>query len=255
MNLDLTAALASNYKSSSQIVRVVSEHWAAQNLYCPGCDSNTLNRTPTNTRAVDLVCPKCALGFQLKSSRCWNQNKIVDAAYTSMLSAIRSDNVPNLIILHYTSSWKVWNVLIVPYFFFTESVIQQRKPLGPNARRAGWVGCNIILSEIPSDGKLRLVAEGVITDMVQIRQKFSQIRPLSQLNPHVRGWTLDVLKAVRQIDKTDFTLADVYSFEGQLSREHPGNRNVRPKIRQQLQKLRDLQFLEFLSQGRYRLIA
>lgn len=137
MNLDLAEGLASEYKSASQVARVLSEDWAVHNLYCPACDSNNLSQSPTNARAVDLLCPKCKQLFQLKSSRRWNQNKIVDAAYSSMISAIRSDNLPNLVVMQYTSLWRVWNVLLVPYFFFTETAIQQRKPLGPSARRAG----------------------------------------------------------------------------------------------------------------------
>jgi type II restriction enzyme len=36
---------------------------------------------------------------------------------------------------------------------------------------------------------------------------------------------------------------------------HPLNRNIRPKIRQQLQVMRDHGVLEFLGQGRYRILA
>lgn len=255
MDLDLTAGLASDYKSASQITRVLSEHWAAHNLYCPACDSNKLNQSPTNTPAIDLVCTKCNQVFQLKSSRRWNQNRIVDAAYSSMISAIRSDTLPNLVVMHYTNTWRVWNVLLVPYFFFTETAIQQRRPLGPSARRAGWVGCNILLSEIPPDGKLHLVADGRITEVEEIRKQFSQVRIFSKLGADVRGWALDVLNAVRKINKAEFTLSEVYSFEGELAVAHPENRNIRPKIRQQLQELRDLGFLEFVRPGCYRLFG
>ena len=34
-----------------------------------------------------------------------------------------------------------------------------------------------------------------------------------------------------------FTLKEVYEFEGELGELHPENRNVRPKLRQQLQVL------------------
>jgi type II restriction enzyme len=171
-----------------------------------------------------------------------------------MITAIRRDEVPNLVLMQYTSLWRVWNVLLVPYFFFTETVIQQRKPLSPNARRAGWVGCNILLSEIPADGKLRLVEGGMVSGADQVRKQFSKIRKFSELHPDVRGWTLDVLKIVRRINKPEFTLSEAYAFEAELAQAHPGNRNVRPKIRQQLQKLRDLKFLEFVQSGRYRLL-
>jgi hypothetical protein len=61
------------------------------------------------------------------------------------------------------------------------------------------------------------------------------------------------MKCVEAIGKRDFQIEDVYGFEERLSQLYPGNRNVRPKIRQQLQFLRDRGYLEFLSRGYYRL--
>src|SRR2546426_492843 len=51
-----------------------------------------------------------------------------------------------------------------------------------------------------------------------------------------------------------FSLADLYSFEDRLASMHPTNRNVRPKLRQQLQVLRDHGVLEFLGGGEYRVL-
>lgn len=255
MNLNMTPDLGFRYKSPLQIARVISEDWAARNLYCPACKSNKLSQAPTNTRAVDLSCPECGQVFQLKSGRHWNQRKIVDAGYAPMIAAIRSDSVPNLIVMQYTESWRVQNLLLVPHFFFTETVIERRKPLRSTARRAGWIGCNILLEEIPPEGKLNLVLDGSVKDVRQIRKHFEHIRGLSNLKGDVRGWTLDVLRSVRKLNKAEFALSDIYAYEHALAAAHPSNRNVRPKIRQQLQKLRDLRFLEFVSPGRYRVIG
>jgi type II restriction enzyme len=46
----------------------------------------------------------------------------------------------------------------------------------------------------------------------------------------------------------------VYEFEERLGRMHKGNQNVRPKIRQQLQVLRDRRIVEFLGRGKYRVL-
>jgi type II restriction enzyme len=64
----------------------------------------------------------------------------------------------------------------------------------------------------------------------------------------------DVLACVRELRQETFTLADAYSSEDRLARLHPQNRNIRPKIRQQLQVLRDHGVLEFLGHGRYRVL-
>ena len=61
------------------------------------------------------------------------------------------------------------------------------------------------------------------------------------------------MKAVERIGRSKFSLDDVYAFEQHLSALYPENNNVRPKIRQQLQVLRDNGFLEFTGRGQYRL--
>jgi type II restriction enzyme len=72
-------------------------------------------------------------------------------------------------------------------------------------------------------------------------------------SPDTRGWLLDVMKCVESLGKRDFTLDEVYAFERHLGDLYPGNQNVKPKIRQQLQYLRDRGFIEFVSRGNYRL--
>lgn len=60
------------------------------------------------------------------------------------------------------------------------------------------------------------------------------------------------MKSVEDIGRPEFTLDDVYASEPRLSALYPSNQNVRPKIRQQLQVLRDRGWLEFVGGGRYR---
>ena len=85
----------------------------------------------------------------------------------------------------------------------------------------------------------------------QVREEFSRIRKLSEVAPSVRGWTLDVLTTVRKLGRPRFSLQELYEFESYLQDIHPHNRNVRAKIRQQMQVLRDLGFIEFRSPGVY----
>jgi len=251
MNLQCRAELGVKYKAGSQIARVISEDWCSRELYCAGCTSGRLSSSRVNTPAIDFVCPECDQCFQLKSLKTWNQTKIPDAGYASMVRAIRSDRVPNLLILQYSADWLVKNLLLVPGFFFSETIIEKRPPLSPKARRAGWVGCNILLDRIPLDGKIPLVANGSIVAEEQVRDEFSRIRRLAEVPPAVRGWTLDVLTAIRKLAKTRFSLRELYQLEPYLQNLHPKNRNVRPKMRQQLQILRNLGLLEFTSPGNY----
>jgi type II restriction enzyme len=61
----------------------------------------------------------------------------------------------------------------------------------------------------------------------------------------------DVLACVRELGRDTFTLSDAHGFEGRLAGLHPRNKNVRPKIRQQLQVLRDHGIIRFLGSGKY----
>lgn len=253
MNLQCRLEFAAAYKAGPQIARVVSEEWCTREMYCPACKSGALSQSRANTPAVDFACPRCEQLFQLKSLKSWNPRKIPDAGYEAMMRAIRSDRAPNLFVLQYSSNWLVQNLVLIPRAFFTESVIEKRKPLGQQARRAGWIGCNILLSQIPADGKIAVVSDGCAVPKQRVRQEFSRVRKLADLSPTLRGWTVDVLNAVRCLGKTEFSLQELYAFEAQLKEAHPGNQNVRPKIRQQLQVLRDLGLLEFSSPGHYML--
>lgn len=254
MDLQFVRETAGKYHSRAQRARVLSEEWGGRELYCPACPSDRLVEQPPNTRAIDFACGKCGETWQLKAVGKPFGARIVDAGYLAMIDAIRSQKAPGLFVLHYSpASLSVQNLVVVPRFFFTESVIEARKPLSATARRAGWVGCNIRLDAIARDGKIPMVEERVARRSAEVRAAYRSLRALEQRGVESRGWTLDVLRCVREIGSSPFELADVYAFQAELSRLHPGNNNVRAKIRQQLQVLRDLGVLDFLpKRGTYR---
>jgi type II restriction enzyme len=264
MQLRMPADLAGKYKSPAQRARVVSEAWGERNLYCANCASPSLTRSAAGTAAVDYSCPECASPFQLKSQSRPLSGRIVDAAYYAMRRAIERASTPNLVALHYDpSQWVVRDAVLIPRFVFSLSCLEKRPPLPVTARRHGWVGCYILLGNIPPDAKIALVTNGVATNPTDVRRQFARLRPLENVRHDARGWTLDVLNVVRRLQEprrgtpwrapTEFTLGEVYAFADELARLHPRNKNIEPKIRQQLQELRELGILEFLGRGRYRL--
>ncbi len=254
MQLHLPAIRPSEYRSPQQRVRAATENWGESNLYCANCDSNALNRLRAGTPAIDFVCPQCNAPFQLKGRKQAIGNVLTDAAYSAMKTAILEDRTPNLLALHYEPAlWKVKNLVLIPRFALSLSALKKRKPLGPKAERAGWIGCNILLANIPLDARIPIVLDGVPVSPHEVRRQYARLRPFAQMKLEKRGWTLDVLNVVRSLGKQEFSLADVYSFEDSLSRLHPANRHIRDKMRQQLQVLRDLGFVEFLGRGDYRL--
>ncbi len=244
----------SRYTSSTQIARVVSEHWCSENLYCAACDANRLDEAAANTKVLDFRCPTCSEPYQVKSQKNLNLRRIVDGSYSTMLAAVRDNTAPNLVILHYGHNWSIQNLVLVPSLFFTESVLQRRTPLSPQARRAGWIGCNIVLSNVPRDGKIAMVWDEKIVPVKAVREAYKRYQKLESVRWDVRGWTLDVLRIARNVGTSEFTLDQVYAHERDLETLHPQNRNIRPKIRQQLQVLRDLNILEFVGNGKYRFV-
>ena len=87
------------------------------------------------------------------------------------------------------------------------------------------------------------MTESEISPETEVRDKFKRVKPLKEIGIKERGWTLDVLNAVRRLGKTEFSTSDAYAFERELEQLHPDNRNVKAKIRQQLQELRDRNLL------------
>lgn len=130
-------------------------------------------------------------------------------------------------------------------------MIIKRKPLSPKAKRAGWIGCNIDLRQVPESGKVFLVKNQQVIPRDDVTQQFQKTLFLREQSIESRGWTLDVMKCVDKLPER-FTLAQVYSFSGVLQSLYMNNNNVHAKIRQQLQVLRDKGMIEFLGDGNYR---
>lgn len=244
--------LATGYKSPSQRARVVTEAWGERNLFCPRCDSPRLTPSDTNTQAVDFVCPGCAASFQLKSQSRPFSRRIIDSAYAVMRRAIEENRTPHLLSLHYApESWYVRNLTLIPSFALTISCLEARKPLASTARRSGWIGCNILLTNIPPDARIPIVTDGKPFSPATVRLRFERLQALEKLGCDTRGWTLDVLNVVRSLQKPSFRLAEVYAHSEELRVLHPGNLHIQAKIRQQMQRLRDMGLVQFLGAGSY----
>jgi predicted RNA-binding Zn-ribbon protein involved in translation (DUF1610 family) len=252
VDLKLRSEIGLGYTSRSQISRVVTEKWFEENLFCPACPSNVLEQTPPNEKVVDFVCPKCSERYQMKALGHRFSTKVVDSAYEPKMQMIYDGTIPNFVFLQYDpSDYVVNDLLVVPRHFVTPEIIEKRKPLSSAARRAGWVGSNVLIGLLPPDARIYLVRDGGIVDPAEVRRVWDNFRFLSEKKLETRGWLSDVLACVRKIGKPDFSLQEVYGFERHLSEMHPDNRHVRDKIRQQLQFLRDEGVLEFTSPGRY----
>ncbi len=113
-------------------------------------------------------------------------------------------------------------------------------------------------------------AATIVIPPEEVRAKFKRVKPLKDIAVTQRGWMLDVLNVIRRlceggtarcavrtsqraVPTNTFTTADAYAFTRELEELHPDNKNVRPKIRQQLQVLRDAGLLIHVGRGEWRL--
>lgn len=242
------------YSSGSQKARVWTEAWVSAWAYCPHCGNAKMSQFTNNSPLADFLCATCNEEFELKSQKGKFGAKVADGAYKTKCERLASDNNPNLLLMNYDlKSLAVVNLFIVPKHFFVRDIIEERKPLKATARRAGWVGSNILLSRIPDSGKIHIVQNSIVRPKDAVLGDWQKTLFLRDESPETRGWLLDVMKCVESLGKRDFTLDEVYAFERHLGELYPGNQNVKPKIRQQLQYLRDRGFIDFVSRGNYRL--
>jgi type II restriction enzyme len=250
---DGDASLAAGYSSATQRARVITEAWVSNNGYCLACESDRLIPTSANTQARDFQCDKCGHPYELKSSSSPFGKRIVDGAYASMMRRINTSSMPSFLLMQYTATWSIAYLWAINHRLITPVAIEPRKALALTARRAGWIGCNIILSYVPPEGRILLVANHEEIPRSECRSRFAATERLGALSPSARGWAANVLRLLHGMGKQRFSTEDAYSLEPDLSRLYPANQNVRPKIRQQLQVLRDAGLIVFESRGMYRL--
>lgn len=239
--------------TGSQKIRVLTEAWAADHVFCPAC-GGALVGLRANLPVADFECDGCRQQYELKSKAGRFGRKVVDGAYDTMMQRLSDESAPNLLLLSYEkTSFKPLGFVAIPRRFFRPVAIEKRKPLSDSARRAGWVGCNILLGEIPMAGRITYIHDEAMRPKAKVMQEWRVADDIAQARPEVKGWLLDVMLCVDSIGKPEFTLDDVYRFEMHLAARHPGNGFVRDKIRQQLQRLRDIGYLHFAGRGHYRL--
>ena len=168
-----------------------------------------------------------------------------------MMRTIREGNTPTFLLLEYSATWSIQGLRAIHHSLITAASIEPRKPLAITARRAGWIGCNIVLPAIAIQGQIPLVSDGAMRPKQAAREAFARLEKLSSLTSTKRSWAATILNLVERLPRRDFSLADIYSFEAELQLLFPKNGNIKPKIRQQLQFLRDAGLIRFCGEGSY----
>lgn len=158
METSFCSQLANGHKSKSQIARVLTEAWTEQHMYCPVCGWPAICKFPNNRAVADFYCPSCNNQFEQKSKNGAFGDRISDGTYHTFIQRISGNDNPNFLVMNYSlENMRVEELYFIPKFFFVPEIVEQRKPLSENAKRAGWVGCNILLGEIPIQGRIPIV--------------------------------------------------------------------------------------------------
>jgi type II restriction enzyme len=245
-----------------QRVRVVTEGWFAAEGYCLNCDSPRLEPTRAGTEFRDFECPLCGQPYELKSAARAHTRIVQDGGFDSMMRRIRAQEAPALMLMHYAkgnvaaAAWRVQRLVAVHPVFLTPAVVRKRpKPhIRPRSGAEYWM-CDLDLSLIPADGKIVVVADSEVRPEAATRAAFVSSKRFADIPVAKRGWAALVLAAVRKVGKVEFTLPEVYRYEAAMHAAYPQNNHVREKIRQQMQVLRDLGYVEFLDRrGEYRVL-
>jgi type II restriction enzyme len=257
MNLSFDSTGIKEYKSTSQKIRVSTELWVKKEIYCPYCDGSLIH-SKNNTPVVDFYCDKCKEEYQLKSFKANMPSKVLGGAYSKMLDALQNSKNPNFFFLQYDINYDIYNVvnfIAVPKFIFTPKLIERRRPLSEHAKLPGWTGCNILIKNIPEECKVSYVKNGKIIQKNKIIKDWHRILFLKkEKNFSKKNWLLDIINCIDSLNKKEFSLDEIYSFEGMLSKKHKKNKHIKDKIRQQLQILRDNKYLTFVSRGQYKIV-
>jgi len=252
MNLNLDLSLAKNYKNKSQKIRVITENWVYNNIYCPNCGSD-ISKYANNKPVGDFYCEYCKEDFELKSKKGNIGKKIIGGAYLTMIERLKSDMNPNFFFLNYDSEFEIINFMLIPKYYITPEIIEKRKPLSLNARRAGWVGCNILLNNIPESGKIFYIYNKKVQSKKKVLNSWRETNFLKHTeNIVTKSWLIDIINCIEKLHKQSFTLKEIYQCESYFKSKYPQNNNIKAKIRQQLQILRDKNYLIFDNGGKYK---
>ena len=121
-----------------------------------------------------------------------------------MARAIQSGATPNLIMLRYDSlSWTARDLVFVPNFAFTMSSIEKRPALTATARRAGWIGCNILICNVPIDLRITAAEAGSYKPAHGHWQRFFEAtRADSRYHVHVAASLFHDIAAADELDLT-----------------------------------------------------
>ena len=59
LNLQMDGKIAEQYVSNTQKIRVITETWLGENMFCPYCGNSYITHFENNKPVADFFCPHC----------------------------------------------------------------------------------------------------------------------------------------------------------------------------------------------------
>ncbi len=93
MRTFLNKDLGTVYKSPSQKIRVLTEEWASEEVFCPSCGAY-INRYEHNRPVADFYCPICKEDYELKGKGGSFGSKIINGAFETTIERLKGNLNP-----------------------------------------------------------------------------------------------------------------------------------------------------------------
>ena len=223
-------------------IRDLCENWFLDNVFCPNCGYEKLNKTPSS--ASTFCCSACQNKFLLTYREEKDESQLsveLPFSYNKIISQIESALIPDTFVLFFNEYCDVTRLFLVHKKFITTDAIIQK----------GNVPF-LALDKILGLGIIRFFQYEEDLDGSEILAAYQNAKLAEEESAEFNGWVKDVYLCIVKIGKEEFELNDVYRYVDYLKQKHVNNNTIEAKIRQQLQVLRKRGYLEFLGHGRFR---
>lgn len=140
--------------TSKQSLGTRGERVVAKYVRCPGCKrpERTFRTLPANFKCADVVCDFCGYLAQVKTKSIKGKlpdecpQRIMGAAWGPQSARMDAGIYFSLYIVVENELGKAV-IFFLPRDLQTREMFESRAPLGPDAKRAGWIGFMIDTSK------------------------------------------------------------------------------------------------------------
>lgn len=139
--------------TDNQLKGEFGERLVAKTCACPKCKrSRTLHRLPPGFKCADVICDFCGFLAQVKTCTVVDVERapdtIMGAAWGPQKQRMDAGIYFPLYIVTLSKDGKSQAIYYLSADLQEPGIFQERPPLKPTARRAGWIGFNYRLAHI-----------------------------------------------------------------------------------------------------------